>query len=153
MFVSQLADLAPFAFACAGCAVPLLVADMVTGTAFWQDRHNDERHTMTPQHSNHDDEHGSRFDYWDSFATWQPNEVDLADIDVTDDEIAGWDDIDGIDIDGTSGEYLDDSGNLITSVAWLHSLLYSDYQDAGDDDDRAALDIPASIIARADDEV
>ena len=99
---------------------------------------------MALQHSNHDDEHGSTTDYWDSYPTTvEPVEADLYE-DIQPD-LDGWDDIDGLDIDGYSG----DESVLIESVAWLHSLLYSDYADASDDDDRPAMDIPRSVIDRS----
>ncbi len=77
--------------------------------------------------------------------------------DVTADELAHWDDITGIELSeriaGTA-DYADDidaefstaDDQGIVSPAWLSSLLYSDYADPSDDDDRAQMNIPRSVL-------
>lgn len=99
---------------------------------------------MTLQHSTHDDEHGSRHDYWDAYPdTFVPDEefTSWEDIEPLDD----WDDLTDVDLDG----YASDEDALVESVAWLHSLLYSDYADPSDDDDRPEMNIPRSVLDRA----
>lgn len=77
--------------------------------------------------------------------TWDvdPTPVELSDIHP---DIDGWDDIDGIDLDG----HPEDAEVLVSgeNVAWLHSMLYSDYADPTDDDDRPGMNIPQSVIDR-----
>lgn len=105
---------------------------------------------MTLQHSPHDDEHGSRHDYWDAYPdTFIPDEqfTSWADLEA---ELPAedWDNLEGVDLDG----YASDDEVLTESVAWLHSLLYSDYADPSDDDDRAGMNIPRSVLDRIDGE-
>lgn len=76
-------------------------------------------------------------------AELDPTPVSLSDIEpLTDTEIEGWDNLDGVDIDG----YADD--NIVVDTPWLHALLYSDYAEPSDDDDRPTMDIPQEVINR-----
>lgn len=104
---------------------------------------------MTLQHSTHDDEHGSRHDYWDGYPDTFVPEEEFTTWDDIEPVIDGWDDLDGVDLDGHGT----DEDALVESVAWLHSLLYSDYADPSDDDDRLAMNIPRSVLDRIDGEV
>jgi hypothetical protein len=94
----------------------LSIADHATGTAFYQ--------RSDPAN-------------WD-LALTDPSTVELADIEPVD--VDGWDDIpEDVDAYGTEDDELE------SGLPWLHSLLYSDYQDPSDDDDRADVDIPRYI--------
>lgn len=77
--------------------------------------------------------------------TWDvdPTPVELSDIHP---DIDGWDDITGVDLDGNA----EDTEMLVSgeNVAWLHSMLYSDYAEPSDDDDRPGMNIPQSVIDR-----
>lgn len=74
----------------------------------------------------------------------EPRDIDLASL--TTPELSDWDDLTGINLDGFPDADDESSEVLVTSVPWLHSLLYSDYQDPADDDDRATMNIPAHVL-------
>lgn len=79
-------------------------------------------------------------DYWEHYMEVVQDEYDRYE-DIQPD-LDGWDDVEGIDVDG----FASDEVTLTESVEWLHSLLYSDYADPSDDDDRAGMDIPRSVL-------
>lgn len=115
--------------------VGLAIADHITGTAWYQKRGN----TMS----------NLEFTGWDDI---DPTEtVEFWELpEPTEEDIAAALDIDGIDIDGYGSEHgCDDASALLDSVAWLHSLMYSDYADPSDDDDRAEMTIPRSVLERS----
>lgn len=112
----------------------LAIADHITGTAWYQS--NREDITM----SNLDFTGWDDIDPTETVEFWELPEP-------SEEDIARALDIDGIDIDGYATE--ESTEVLVESVAWLHSLLYSDYADASDDDDRVAMDIPRSVIDRS----
>ena len=58
----------------------------------------------------------------------------------TADELAAFDDLTGVEL----SEYATDEP--LVTVPWLSSLLYSDYQDPGDDDDREGMPIPRHVL-------
>lgn len=106
--------------------------------------------------NSHDDEHGSRFDYWDAAApAWE--ELDPSDPWANVRASAGVDTFDSLDFDpyddwyASGGEMLETVNSyavpgviIVDSPPWLHSALYSDYQDPSDDGD--SVDIPASVL-------
>ena len=102
-------------------AAGLAIADVATGTAFFQ--------------------RGS-YAAWDEALT-DPSTVELSELEpLADDLLSDWDDVPE-DVDAWD----DDDDLLISDApAWLHSALYSDYQDAGDDDDRDDVRIPRTVL-------
>lgn len=89
----------------------------------------------------HDDEHGSRSDYWDEFHDAFLNDSpDLG---------PDWWEIEPLELDfDPYDEWINAGGEmadiLVDSPPWLHSALYSDYQDAVDDAE--PVNIPASVL-------
>jgi hypothetical protein len=115
-----LAAYTPHAVTCGVCGVSCFIADCLTGTAFFQKGNND---------------------MWNE--TLDPTPVELDSIEVPDDD---WSDLTGVDVDG----FAEDSELLlgVEDAEWLHAMLYSDYADPSDDDDREGMAIPAHVVAR-----
>lgn len=63
----------------------------------------------------------------------------------TEDDLVDWDDLEGIDVDDDYALVDAEATVLVDGGEWINSLFYSDYQDAGDDDDRVTVDIPPSV--------
>lgn len=62
-----------------------------------------------------------------------------------DEYLSDWDDFGDIDVDDDYALVDAEATVLVDGGEWINSLFYSDYQDAGDDDDRVTVDIPPSV--------
>lgn len=122
------------------CGIACLIADMFTGTAIWQTNNREE--TIVHDQDTYLDPQDSA-DYWDHYlhVIEQEQATDPTEIDLD-----AFDDLDGVDVDGFGSD--EDAMEYVENVAWLHSLAYSDYADPSDDDDRADMNIPRSILDR-----
>lgn len=108
---------------CAGvCGTACLIADVATGTSVFH------RNVRSTEMSIDQDQ---EFD-------------DLFELAAEDVSLDGWDDVADVDLDG----HQDDVLLGTEDVEWLHAMLYSDYADPADDDDRSPMNIPAHVVAQ-----
>lgn len=113
----------PHAICTGVCGAACFIADVATGTSvFHRNEGNEEM-----------------LDTWDT----DPSPAELSDIHP---DMDGWDDLTGVDLDGNA----EDTELLLDTedATWLHAMLYSDYAEPSDDDDRLEMNIPASVVAR-----